>query len=94
MSNFGSLEFLMIKQTCRFFAYKFEMGSNQSPQDASNIYSFEFLKALYDRPRDNISKIIKANLAGGENDNGETEAINENNDKYNLSEKRILLEFF
>ncbi|RZC36164.1 uncharacterized protein BDFB_000175, partial [Asbolus verrucosus] len=93
MSNLSSLEFLMIKQTCRFFAYKFEMGSNQSPEDPSNIYSFEFLKALYDRPRDNINKIIRAALVTNDNENVEIEATNEN-EKYNFIEKRILLDFF
>ncbi|EFA10828.2 uncharacterized protein LOC103314876 isoform X2 [Tribolium castaneum] len=91
MSVSGSLEYLMIKQTCRFFAYKFEMGSSQSPQDASDIYSFEFLKALYDRPRDNINRIIKASFGG---ENGDSEAVKANDENYTLIEKRVLLDFF
>ncbi|XP_063914830.1 uncharacterized protein LOC135131174 isoform X2 [Zophobas morio] len=94
MSNLSSLELLMLKQTCRFFAYKFEMGSNQSPPDASNIYSLEFLKALYDRPKENIHKIIRSSLASNEIENGETEGTNENEDKFTLKQKKILLEFF
>ncbi|XP_044256966.1 uncharacterized protein LOC123006505 [Tribolium madens] len=90
MSVSSSLEYLMIKQTCRFFAYKFEMGSNQAPQDASDIYSFQFLKALYDRPEDHINKIIKAKFGPNGNENGDSE----NDENYSLIEKRVLLDFF
>lgn len=67
MSEASSLEFFMIRQTCRFFAHKFEMGSNQPPQETSDIYSIEFLKALHDRPKDHINKIIRASFTEADN---------------------------
>lgn len=61
MSVFTSFFELLIKQTCRRASYEFEMGSKQSKssEDSSGIYSLEFLKSLYDKPRDNIHKLLQ-----------------------------------
>ncbi|KAJ8926922.1 hypothetical protein NQ314_020774 [Rhamnusium bicolor] len=59
MSDFTSFIELLIKQTCRRASYEFGMGSKQSTEDSSSIYSLEFLKSLYDKPRDNIHKLLK-----------------------------------
>ncbi|KAJ8941892.1 hypothetical protein NQ318_001747 [Aromia moschata] len=58
MSTFPSFIELLVKQTCRRASYEFEMGSRQSTEN-STIYSLEFLKTLYDKPRENIHKLLK-----------------------------------
>ncbi|XP_049826647.1 uncharacterized protein LOC109608344 isoform X2 [Aethina tumida] len=57
--NDSSFIELVVKQTCRRSSYDSEMGSRQSTEDSSSIYSLDFLKKLYDKPRDNLHKILK-----------------------------------
>ncbi|KAJ8980719.1 hypothetical protein NQ317_019214 [Molorchus minor] len=50
---------LLIKQTCRRASYEFEMGSKLSTENPPGIYSLEFLKSLYEKPRENIHRVLK-----------------------------------
>ncbi|CAH0561800.1 unnamed protein product [Brassicogethes aeneus] len=58
MNDFGFIE-LLIKQTCRRSSYEFDMGLRQSTEDSSSVYSLDFLKKLYDKPKENIHRLLK-----------------------------------
>lgn len=101
MSSFSSFIELLVKQTCRRASHEFEMGSKHlsttqlvtNERDASGIYSLEFLKCLYDKPRDNIFKLLKATTDNDQN-NMKSNGLNWLNSKeFSNAERRTLLEF-
>ncbi|XP_056645374.1 putative autophagy-related protein 11 [Diorhabda sublineata] len=101
MSSFSSFIELLVKQTCRRASHEFEMGSKHSstPQivtnegDATGIYSLEFLKCLYDKPRDNIFKLLKS-IHNNDPNNMKCNGLNWLNSKeFSNAERRTLLEF-
>ncbi|KAG5898856.1 hypothetical protein JTB14_014283 [Gonioctena quinquepunctata] len=100
MSKFSSFIELLVKQTCRRASHEFEMGSRHSSaplpvipeHDATGKYSLEFLKALHDRPRDNIYKLLKA--PEDLNSVQAPQGVNWlNSNDFSIPERKVLLDF-
>ncbi|KAJ8923728.1 hypothetical protein NQ315_010309 [Exocentrus adspersus] len=70
------------------------MGSKQSKstEESSGIYSLEFLKSLYDKPRDNIHKLLQ--IPGNNTRNISINGLNLlNNSEVTRDDKKVLLDF-